>query len=487
MSRQNAELSEDFASTDSRLDAILAQLNALAAPDASSRPAKPTPHLAEAAPDLSESEPESDLPDPAPVEPPPLPDAAASAPKPPMPGSTFPSRPLQSVPDIDEALLADESVFDVAPAPDIAPDPSEAPASPPMLGLVPSPVETPPLAPPPVPLDAITHDEPEPEPEPEPVVVEYRAQDVPDETVVADESTEPAPVEITIAKDSPQVFVLDGPLETDTIAAPMPAPVPIESEFGPPVDAEAEAEAEPDFETPSEGEFAAPEDSDPGWVSHHTAEPAEAADQAMSTDVFGEATEQAVASTGNDFEALMNDLESVFEADEEIERDEPESSFGAPQWTDAVEDVIEAELDITPEPQYEARTEPLTREEPSVMADGVEHHFGSDEDLPIPDFTGVWVDSDEPSVWDNDGSSERLLPGPVEGGRNKNGISVGRNELDSLRPVEEEVVSQPAPNLGRKLQLVGVVLFGLIALAVMFLDDPAVVEELRELYDGFFG
>ncbi len=461
MSRQNAELSEDFASTDSRLDAILAQLNALGQPG-----------LEPPAPEVPSSRPES-VP---PAESAPPESSTLETPEPSMPmpmPAEQPSRPLQSVPDLESSLQTKEPVLDETPAPDGVLQPPEAPLPPPMLGLVPPPIEPPLDEPPPVPSGLLD------EVEPEPVVVEYRSPETHAESPTFEAPSEPAPVEITMAKESPQVFVLDGPLETDTIAPFAPPPVPvIDSEFGPVVEADADTSAGPEFDSE--------DDADPGWVSYHTAE--STVPEIESTVPEIESTVPEEVSMDHDFASLMQEPEATFAAESEAEEDEAEPTFGAPEWSDVVEEIVEPESELHAGLELEPELEMFTLEDDIVDTPAVEHHFDCDEDLPIPDFTGVWVDSEDPSVWDKDVSAERLLPGPVEGGRNRNGngISVGRNELDNLRPVEEEVVVKEAPNLGRKLQLVGVVLFGLIALAVMFLNDPAVVDELRALYDGFF-
>ena len=123
-------------------------------------------------------------------------------------------------------------------------------------------------------------------------------------------------------------------------------------------------------------------------------------------------------------------------------------------------------------------------------ATGYEALFETDDDIPLPDFTGVWADENAlGSMWSEDDEAQNgSVPHPVEQGGRSWGISVGRDELDSLRPVDEEpAVVEEEARVARKLQLVMVVLFGLIALAVIFLDDPAVVDDLREFYDGIFG
>ncbi len=419
MSRQNAEPSEDFAATDSRLDAILDQLNALATPGSAPREVPSAAAAPVVATPTPPAAPES-------LTPPPTPIPSFGAP--PMPGSSSaPTRTLQSVPDLEPSM-------EVAP---LAPPPVPTEAVEAAEPVAPSMPEFSLVEAPPAPVEAL---EPEFAPNPEPVMNETQPTAV-DAAPVDGQ----APVEITMAEDKPDelVFVLDGPLESD-VAAPNLAP--------PPVPTEAE---------PSTVE------SDPGWVSHHNAVPAGDPEPQLSAEMPVLEPELETL----DVEASM---ETPF-LEQQVEAPDVEPAFEPAQWGDVVEQ--------PDEPEPIAIDAALDEEIPTQS----ELHYGADEELPIPDFTGVWADSEEPTVWDNDPSVDAMVPGPVEDVRGGSGISVGRNELDSLRPAEEAAVAKPQQNLGRKLQLVGVVLFGLIALAVMFLDDPAVVEDLRELYDGFFG
>lgn len=419
MSRQHAEPSEDFASTDSRLDAILDQLNALATPGSAPQEVE----SAAVAPVLATPTPSAR---PEPLTPPPTPVPSYEAP--PMPGSSAPtSRALQSVPDLEPSM-------EITP---LAPPPVPAEAMEAAEPLAPPVPEFSIVEAPPAPVEPL-----EPEFAPDPEHAEFETQPIAVDAAPVDG---PAPVEITMAEDKPDelVFVLDGPLESD-VPTPTLAPPPV----------------------PDELETSAVE-SDPGWVSHHNAVPASDPEPQL----LAESPLLEPAFETPDVEASM---ETSF-LEQDVDTPEVEPAFEPPQWGEVVEQPDE------PEPiAIDVAVDDETPAPPEL-------HYGADEELPIPDFTGVWADSEEPTVWDNDPSIDAMVPGPVEDVRSGNGISVGRNELDSLRPVEEAVAAKPEQNLGRKLQLVGVVLFGLIALAVMFLDDPAVVDELRELYDGFFG
>jgi len=425
MSRQNAERSEDFVSVDARLDSILDQLNALATPGSRTPAAKP------------------------------------STPRPPMPVSKPPERMLKSVPDLE--LEGVTQTFDQAPEVTNAPPLPDVDTPPPLFGLVASPADAIELAPPPIPPDLIDQSttpiapvftepapvssEPvpfapapelefvvEPAPfsaEPAPVVVEHdeiRIEPAPPEV-----SAESSPVEVPVAEEGPQVFPLDGPLATDADAEMVPLPQTVEQHL--------------------DSNFTA----DPGWVSHHTDELTEAP--------LSHETPSAEFATFDTFVPV---------AEGTVNFDQVDVVSEVPQWGDFSEQIVETEF------------EPVVLDTAEESCASTELHFHTDEDLPLPDFTGVWADSQELEVCQDDAALAGVLPGPLEG-HSKSGISVGRNELDSLRPVDDVVVAKTSQPLGRKLQLVGVVLFGLIALAVMFLDDPAVIDELREIYDGFFG
>jgi hypothetical protein len=148
---------------------------------------------------------------------------------------------------------------------------------------------------------------------------------------------------------------------------------------------------------------------------------------------------------------------------------EDESLVGVSDWVDVEEDVVQED-----------------------SSDTSAHNgliYESDEDLPLPDFTGVWADNDLAVVWDHESANEaaRAIPEPIETGRTGSEISDSRNELESLRPAEGFDITKVPQKLGRQTQIAAVVLFALIALAVILLNEPAVVDELRETYDGFFG
>jgi len=375
--------------------------------------------------------------------------------------------------------------------------------------------------------DHLSAEEPELEQANEPLVVEYHELEItsPPETedVVPELSVvEPTAVvddeaKATVGGDEELVFMLDGPLRTeqptDTAAEAKASPL-TEPEFTQPEFTEAEF-AEPQFGAPEITASEISDDVDAGWVSHHEA------NQVLETELVAptvEDVEQPVAVAPSfdspqwaeeptDVDAEVGSVD-IFghgepEADETLVSGEPEffdvegasglselsmelQADGHEDTPDHAEPILEAlSSDVLGTDFTSAAPVSTEDEEPT----GYESLFETDEELPLPDFTGVWADEDLPeSVWDQaQGFQSVSVPDPVESGQHRWGIAVGRNELDSLRPVEDEVVTAEQAGVARKLQLVMVVLFGLIALAVILLEDPAVVDDLRELYDGFFG
>jgi hypothetical protein len=372
--------------------------------------------------------------------------------------------------------------------------------------------------------DHSSAEEPELEQVNEPLVVEYHeleitpppepetANVVPELSVVDATAFVDDEHDVTVGGDEELVFMLDGPLETERSA-----------------DTAAEVDAspltEPEFTLPkfTEAEFAAPEipaseigdDVDAGWVSYHETnqvletelvaptvedveqavavapgfdapqwaeEPSDVDAEVASVDVFGygepEADETLVSGEPEFFD--VEDLSSLSGLSMELQTD------GHEDRSDQAEPILEPlSTDVIGTAFTSAAPVSTEDEDPT----GYESLFETDEELRLSDFTGVWADEDTPgSAWDQDQSAQNgSVPDPVEQGGHPWGISVGQNELDSLRPVEEEVVVVEQARGTRKLQLVMVVLFGLIALAVIFLQDPAVVDDLRELYDGFVG
>lgn len=453
MSGQPAEQSEGFTSSDSRLDAILNQLNALGS-------AAPAPDKAEPA--------------------------------------------LRSVPDLPSTVASEALVDDIAHAspetvsPSETVSPPEVPLPRPLLAAVPT--APPVVLPPPVPeMSSVDIESPVPqapplpevEPIAEPTNFTFGLPDagippetappeplepevlVPPEVLAQPDIFDIAPVvesQPAVAEEAPVVveyrsereelvFELDGPLTAEPLPEEAVAAVPDQSDV-------AFSDVDPGTPPPL------PSGGDTGWISHHS-ESAESTPEQTSNE-FADAPD--VAELVDDpMVALVEAQSGVLEVPDTLDAREGAGGFESPQWGE-----INENDDVVEEAAFSAFNPHAATSSPD--------EYATDEDLPLPDFTGVWDDSTVPSVWDAAANERSQVPDPVEIPGKGSGISVGRTELDSLRPAEEEKAErEPAQNLGRKMQLFAVILFGLIALAVVLLNDPAAVEELREIYDGFFG
>ena len=212
-----------------------------------------------------------------------------------------------------------------------------------------------------------------------------------------------------------------------------------------------------------------------GWVSHHGNSP-----------IGGE-----VASVDEDVDPMwaIDPVEPTDLEDAPVGVDEGpvDTAFFATSTVDAampVEDPVEdlfAALEELDEPVNIAGIDmaPAVEETPAVDGDG----FTSDEDLPIPDFTGVYNESPtEGGFW---ADSEESVPKSVEPSIGQ--LSARREELDKLRPVEGEeavVLEKESGDRSVMLQIVGVIFVGILAVLAVFLLDPAAVADMRESLEG---
>ena len=105
--------------------------------------------------------------------------------------------------------------------------------------------------------------------------------------------------------------------------------------------------------------------------------------------------------------------------------------------------------------------------------------------MPIPDFTGVYDETPtETAAWDLDDPANGM---PLaEGDLTQTAAMIRRDELDKLRPglEVEKVELQEAPTRKpRRLFLFLILAIALVALLILFLDDPNVVEGIGGFYD----
>ena len=112
--------------------------------------------------------------------------------------------------------------------------------------------------------------------------------------------------------------------------------------------------------------------------------------------------------------------------------------------------------------------------------------FPTDEDLPLPDFTGVNNGTvTEGGFW---GDSDNDVPESVDAGLGQ--ISAQRDEFDKLRPTDEEMpeaLEKESVDLSIKLQMIGVIIVGILALLAVWLKDPGVVADMRASVESLFG
>jgi len=104
--------------------------------------------------------------------------------------------------------------------------------------------------------------------------------------------------------------------------------------------------------------------------------------------------------------------------------------------------------------------------------------YATDDELPLPDFTGVYVES-----------PEEAKKGLGSGGAKA--IQAGRDELDKLRPTDEEAmtaqVEAEAKNLTINKQFLLVLAFGIGVLVFFLITQDGAIEDIRSSVDGLLG
>ena len=119
-----------------------------------------------------------------------------------------------------------------------------------------------------------------------------------------------------------------------------------------------------------------------------------------------------------------------------------------------------------------------------VLSTGVDEDpnlYTSDDELPLPDFTGVY-----------DGDEAESKSGSVESTISSS-LSVGRHELDSLRPIEDPEDSVLIADVQEKRDLSGIVQFsfvvfiGIAALVMYWVLDPTALADMQANLDNLLG
>ncbi len=461
MSEQFAMQPDEFDSTNNRLDSILDRLNALgesaaSMKDAPLRPLQSVPPLDPSAAGVVET--------PAPTPPPNL--------------GLVP--PVEAAPVVDTQSLAQPPAQPIAqpvPQPVAQPAAQPTPAQPPVAEtpMAPAPLVEPEAVVPPVvatpspadtftPVESVVAETTAPTSDmadPAPVAVEHYGLDL-----------TPAPVEPAAeatqveSMESADVFELDtASLEAEAAIDTPEAPTSIFSL----------ASSEPET---------APDEVD-GWVSHHGDDSASGDVASVDEDVdpmwaidpieptvIEPTVIEPTAIDENPFAVTEDTVDTAFFETSTVDVSEP---VEAP-----VEDFFAA-LEESEEPVNIAGIDmaPAIEETPAADVDA----FTSDDELPIPDFTGVYNESPtESGFW---ADSEESVPKSVEPSMGQ--ISARREELDKLRPVEgEESVALEKESADRSvmMQIVGVIFVGILAVLAVFLLDPAAVADMRESLEG---
>ena len=518
MSGQNAQRAENFDSLNNRLDSILDALNALAEPTSTSEPrSRPL----QAVPDLDDSVAQPNLTDPPadPLTPLATPTAATDAvqvdvdiPAPELPApfesqlDVLEASSGQATPNVEAPLSSDRPeltvvsdldspAFDTPGLPDL-PEILEPPTFAPLEQVLDAPVafdEPPVFEVPPVPETPVVEVPPVPEAAETPDVSRPFVFEVPPVPEVAEASAFGVADRVSEPTDA---------VTFDNTVAEAAAPEvssPIESVFGMATSTPEQAEPSTEvaaattedverprsiFRTTSDAPSApepvqpAPESDDDDWVSHHITEPtrehglfdevpsASAAptaptqlegDALWHVDHYPEAPEVAsvepVAQAGEDLWSTVAETEEMlFSLDPAVEVSEGSDIFGGVQNFAEVEQPVVSDL-----PMPAGLTDELATDD-SVK-------YGTDEDLPIPDFTGVYDET--PKDWTVPGGD---LVASEETSITQTTAMMRRDELDRLRPSAEVAVeAQETATQARqpRIVLLGVI-FALVALAVIF-------------------
>ena len=262
---------------------------------------------------------------------------------------------------------------------------------------------------------------------PTPVAVEHHDLNLAPPPVEQDTANEPA------ATKGTAVFELDnGALDTELAIETPESPISIFS-----LASSSNVPHEPDGASTNRN------DGGDGWISHHDDEPAPVETPSVVDSLWDVEPELATDDSLQDLSSLADEI------------NEP-----------STDEMFDTSIGFAP-------------------LDSDLSEYESDDELPLPDFTGVY-DQTSPGISYADDES---VPKSVEGSIGQ--VSARRAELDKLRPSEEEeetkaVAKEPAERTVM-MQIVGVIFVGILAVLAVFLLDPAAVADLRQTLEGFLG
>ncbi len=343
------------------------------------------------------------------------------------------------------------------------------------------------------PAEALTVDLPEAEVPPVEVPQAEVAEPTPIVAPANEAPTEPIEVEFhemeltpdPVAHIDSQVFDLD---ETDSAtAAPSGLPNSPQSIFSSSLGSGT-----------NKSEPAVSDEAD-GWVSHHgpSEEPASFAQVTgdSDTEIGSTSTYEAASDPQWEIEPPMSgsifdqDATDVPSASTEIATETAANPF---EMATEVEQTL-GELDTTGLFSMDEETpmaiagvdsslaETDTFDVLTTNVDADPNLYTSDDELPLPDFTGVYDDEGAES---SSGSVESTI---------SSSLSVGRHELDSLRPEEDPEDSVLVADVQEKRDLSGIVQFsfvvfiGIAALVMYWVLDPTALADMRANLDNLLG
>ena len=230
-----------------------------------------------------------------------------------------------------------------------------------------------------------------------------------------------------------------------------------------------------DTPAPAMSQPASNDDDDGDWVSHHIIEPER--DHGLFDEVPS-ASAAPTAPTQLEGDALWHVEPYVAPATPEIAGDQSEDLWNTVAETEEILSSLDPSVGVAGAPVgFEAREErvDLAALAPTPVSDAeikqavdLTPKYGTDEDLPIPDFTGVYDET--PGNWTVPGEDEIAS---AEGSITQTTAMMRRDELDRLRPAGEVIAESDLEEAsGRQPRVVLIaVLFALVALAVFFREE----------------
>ena len=241
-----------------------------------------------------------------------------------------------------------------------------------------------------------------------------------------------------------------------------------------------------------------PDSDEDEWVSHDTPAKLDSPTPEAPADLFGALAAAPAEAAPLDGDALwhVDRIDTTPSQTETPAQDEASETvdLGAALWADEPTESTENTDSVVDFFAHDAFEDtPLA--EPTAIGS-----FESDDDLPIPDFTGVYDQTPETKDWSLDETAEGTMP-VAEGEASVTAATARRAELDLLRP-QEETRAEPAPKADDDSGValvkekksressgnsVMIVLCGLVILTFgfVFMSDPGFLSGIEDLMAQF--